>query len=98
MTNFEIISVIISVYSMSINLNFRVIPESFRWYVAHERQDDAMDIMKSIATCNKHDAVYFGSGFENKIVSPKDDRKYTFIHLFKSKYLAKVTFLQMIVW
>lgn len=75
-----------------------VIPESFRWYVAHERQDDAMDIMKSIATCNKHDAVYFGSGFENKIVSPKDDRKYTFIHLFKSKYLAKVTFLQMIVW
>ena len=73
-------------------------PESFRWYYAHDRIDEAEKVIIEIAKFNRRplpDMTYM------KQLTAKDtteDQKYTVLSLFKTKFLIKVTLLLSINW
>ncbi|XP_053384617.1 organic cation/carnitine transporter 2-like isoform X2 [Mercenaria mercenaria] len=71
-----------------------VIPESFRWYIAQGKLDKATKIIRSVANYNKCTTT--------NIALHKPDsnskQKYSFLHLFKTKFLTQVTLLSMINW
>ncbi|XP_045211159.2 organic cation/carnitine transporter 2-like [Mercenaria mercenaria] len=75
------------------------IPESFRWYYAHDKPKEAMNIIKTVAKFNRHDLVNIENSFQSlELVTTKSDKRYTFLHLFKSRALARITLLLMIDW
>ncbi|XP_053385092.1 solute carrier family 22 member 4-like isoform X2 [Mercenaria mercenaria] len=76
-----------------------IIPESFRWFVAHDRLADAKNIIERWAKMNRKpvpelDNIMVCDDSETK----ESEKKYTFIHLFKSKALTKITLLLAINW
>ncbi|XP_060565155.1 solute carrier family 22 member 4-like [Ruditapes philippinarum] len=76
-----------------------VIPESFRWFVAHDRPADAQKIIEQWAKINNKPVPEVGNTVIIEKESTKEmDKKYTFIHLFKSKELTKITLLLAINW
>ena len=76
----------------------RFMPESFRWYYAHDRIDEAEKVITEIAKFNRRplpDMTYM------KQLTAKDtteDQKYTVLSLFKTKFLIKATLLLSINW
>ena len=76
-----------------------VIPESFRWYVAHDRPADAQKIIERWAKINSKPVPDIGNTvIVEKPSTQETHKKYTFIHLFKSKKLAKITLLLAVDW
>ncbi|KAL4228894.1 hypothetical protein ACF0H5_011934 [Mactra antiquata] len=75
-------------------------PESFRWYLSHDRQNEAKDIITIIAKRNKHpisdDTLDELLDLQKRHVV-KDDRKYTVLQLFTSR-LIRITLLSMVNW
>lgn len=78
---------------------FSIIPESFRWYVAHDKTEKAVTIIKDIARFNgkSENVIHIDTALQ-KPVTTDENRKYTVLHLFKSRDLAKTTILLMLVW
>ncbi|XP_060552265.1 organic cation transporter protein-like [Ruditapes philippinarum] len=89
---FQLVTAIMAVPCL---LTWFIIPESFRWYLAHDKQEKAKNIISNIARFNNQQEFVF-----NAVVHEEEDqnKKYTFIHLFKSKYLIRVSFLLMLNW
>ncbi|XP_060594867.1 organic cation/carnitine transporter 2-like isoform X2 [Ruditapes philippinarum] len=74
-----------------------ILPESFRWYIARDRIEDASKVIARVAMINKHPLPDISNLDMNKN-STKKENNYTFIHLFKSKELSKATVLLSINW
>jgi len=80
----------------------RFVPESFRWYVGHDRIDDAKRVIRKMAKFNgkplpdmdNFDDLQFKAEKEQEI----DDRKYTFFDLVRTTHLRKITLLFLIIW
>lgn len=77
------------------------VPESFRWYVGHNRTADAEKIIKKIAKFNKRtvpdlsDLYVLNSDDE---VQARNGRKYSFVDLLKEKDLLKLSLILIFVW
>ena len=78
----------------------RVIPESFRWHLSHDRKETAHEILKKVAKTNKKPYVTIEQLQDLSLGDTKEkgDRKYTILDIFKSKYLIRVTFLMSFPW
>ncbi|KAL4228893.1 hypothetical protein ACF0H5_011933 [Mactra antiquata] len=75
-------------------------PESFRWYLSHDRQNNAKDIITMIAKRNKHPIN--DETLDELLDLQKEhvintDRKYTVLQLFTPR-LIKTTLLSMVNW
>ncbi|XP_060567569.1 organic cation transporter protein-like [Ruditapes philippinarum] len=77
------------------------VPESFRFYVGHDRFGDAENIIKTIARFNKR-PVPDMSGLHALKTSKEEqkllDKKYSFIDIIRNKELLKCTLLLAVVW
>ncbi|XP_053395337.1 solute carrier family 22 member 4-like [Mercenaria mercenaria] len=73
-----------------------IIPESFRWYIGHDKSDKALEVINKVAKYNDRHEVELGHLMEKPEV--KKDRKYTVIDLFKSKTLIRNTILSIFNW
>ncbi|XP_052818480.1 solute carrier family 22 member 7-like [Mya arenaria] len=73
------------------------VPESFRWYIGHDRIEDAKKVVQKMAQFNRKPVPksldYIGKGN-----AEGGDQKYFFSDLFKEKKLRLYTCLFMIVW
>ncbi|XP_053392444.1 organic cation transporter protein-like [Mercenaria mercenaria] len=77
------------------------VPESFRFYVGHDRIEDAENIIKKIARINKKPVPDMSELNLLKASIEKAkllDKKYSFIDFFKNKQLLKCTLLLAVVW
>jgi hypothetical protein len=72
------------------------LPESFRWYIAHDKPEKAAQIITRIAKYNKHEEFDIDKVLDNQ--EEQEDQKYTVLHLFKSRYLTKITILLSFSW
>ena len=76
-------------------------PESFRWYYAHDRVEDAEKVIKTISKVN-HRPLPDMTDIMTTVLADqggnKKDRKYSALDLFRSKYLAKITILLSVCW
>ena len=75
---------------------YSIIPESFRWYIGHDKSDKALEVINKVAKYNHRHEVEVGHLMEKPEV--KKDRKYTFIDLFRSKALIRNTVLSVFNW
>ncbi|KAL4240147.1 hypothetical protein ACF0H5_000941 [Mactra antiquata] len=75
------------------------IPESFRWYISHDKIDKAEAIINDIAKVNGKTTDGIHITTDKQTVESKDgDRRYTVLDLFKSRELTITTLLLMFVW
>lgn len=90
------IQLMVALCSVPCFLAWFALPESFRWYIAHDKPEEAKEIITRVAKYNKHREFDI-----NKVLQKPektDDQKYTVLHLFKSRYLVKVTLLLALSW
>ncbi|WAR13483.1 S22A7-like protein [Mya arenaria] len=73
------------------------VPESFRWYIGHDRIEDAKRIVQKMAQFNRK-PVPKSLDYIRKENAESGDQKYFFSDLFKEKKLRLYTCLFMIVW
>ena len=80
----------------------RLLPESFRWYYAHDRIDDAEKIITKVAKVNRRpvpDMTYMKQLTMMTCMERRmTDKKYTVLDLFKTRFLIKVTLLLFLNW
>ena len=79
----------------------RFIPESFRWYYAHDRIEEAEKVITTMSELNHRpvpDMTYMKQLVMASLEESKRDRKYSFLDLFKSIFLLKVTVLLSLNW
>ena len=87
-----------------LNIFLRFVPESFRWYVSHDRMKDAERSIRFIAKINGHkglDVESLKRLTETEKKEEKDresDRKYTLLDIFKDRGLLKLTLLLSWIW
>ena len=80
---------------------YRFIPESFRWYYAHDRIDDAERVVSIVSKVNRRplpDMTHMKQLVMKDSKGHKKDRKYSAIDLFKTRFLMKVTLLLSVNW
>ncbi|XP_052777401.1 solute carrier family 22 member 21-like isoform X2 [Mya arenaria] len=77
---------------------WRLIPESFRWYLAHDKIDKATAIIQSVADANGKQYPDLKDFNEINSGQTLRERKYTFWHLFKTRHLIRITLLLVVVW
>lgn len=75
---------------------YRVIPESFRWYIANGKPEKAKVILEAVAKCNRKQLHNIDRLTEKQEV--EDTKRYTFIDLLKSRTLVKILFLSSLNW
>ncbi|WAR11337.1 ORCT-like protein [Mya arenaria] len=73
------------------------IPESFRWHVAHDRQDVAESIIQHVAKVNKKKLTNTDH-ILRKLETDKKDKKHTVLDLFASRKLIVVSLLLALNW
>ena len=92
------------------SLRHRFVPESFRWYVGHDRLEDSTKVIERISRVNRKPipdlSVFkqktdnsdsdFASGSE--LEGTSSDKKYTFLDLVKQPNLLKLTLLFSFIW
>ena len=76
-------------------------PESFRWYYAHDKIGDAEKVITMVSEVNRHpkpDMAFF----ENQAIrDPRESQtsqKYTVLDLFKTKSMIRITVLLAPCW
>ncbi|XP_053381478.1 organic cation/carnitine transporter 2-like [Mercenaria mercenaria] len=76
------------------------VPESFRWYVGHDRIRNAENVIKSVAKVNGKPPPDLStiSQMDPSITPQQKDRKYSLFDVLKNKDLRKYTFLLAFVW
>ncbi|WAQ97184.1 ORCT-like protein [Mya arenaria] len=75
-------------------LTFFFIPESFRWYLSHDKTEKAAHVISKIAKQNKKEVPKL----DHLSKDTEADRKYTVLDLFKSYELTKRTLLLSTNW
>ncbi|XP_060552263.1 organic cation transporter-like protein [Ruditapes philippinarum] len=90
------IQLVTAIMALPFLLSWFVFPESFRWYVAHDKPEKAGNILRSVANYNKHNDVNFSKALKK----PEDthDRRYTLLDLFKTKYMIRISLLSSLSW
>ncbi|XP_052816361.1 organic cation/carnitine transporter 2-like [Mya arenaria] len=73
------------------------IPESFRWHVAHDRQDVAEGIIQHVAKVNKK-TLTSTKNVLRKPETEKKDKKHSVLDLFGSRKLIVVSLLSALNW
>lgn len=76
-------------------------PESFRWYLSHDRQNEAKKVIKYVAKRNKQpitDQMLDEYLKAQSDIEMRKDTKYTIIQLFRTRRLTRITLLSMINW
>lgn len=77
----------------------RFVPESFRWYVGHNRMKDAENVIKKVARINGKSAPESSKIHSiDMVVSDRRDKKYTLLDVVRSKYLRQYTLLLIPCW
>ncbi|KAL4239283.1 hypothetical protein ACF0H5_000100 [Mactra antiquata] len=77
------------------------VPESFRWYVSHNRMKEAEAVIKKVATVNKApvpDMSELQSMKRDMDEEKQADRKYSFIDIVRNRSLLIYTVLYVIIW
>jgi len=76
----------------------RLVPESFRWYIANDHPEKAKAILKAVANANHREAHI--NNIDAYLVKPKDvnTKRYTFIDLLKHRSLMKIMILSSLNW
>ena len=83
---------------------FRFVPESFRWYVSHNRTEDAERVIRFIGRVNGYKDVDLKMLHEvteaekqmQKVMA--EDKKYTVIDVLRHPKLLKYTLLLAWIW
>ena len=82
----------------------RFVPESFRWYVSHNRTEEAENVIQFIGKVNDYtdinkdlmrEATEAEKAKEEKHMA---DKKYTFLHILKHQRILKFTLLLAWIW
>lgn len=76
--------------------HYSVIPESFRWYIANDKPEKAKSIIRCVARYNQHEKFDIDKALRKP--ETHEHKKYTMLHLFRSKHLVKVTILLAFNW
>ncbi|XP_053392451.1 solute carrier family 22 member 21-like isoform X2 [Mercenaria mercenaria] len=76
------------------------VPESFRWYVSHNRIKDAENVIKRVARVNGKQPPDMSiiSQMDMSVTSQLKDRKYSLFDVLKNKNSRKYTLLLAFVW
>ncbi|KAL4240148.1 hypothetical protein ACF0H5_000942 [Mactra antiquata] len=94
------VELLIAMMAIPALMTWFVVPESFRWHVGHNDIKKAQKIVIKVAECNKREHVKVNIE-KLRDQSKQDDggyKKYTFLQLFKTWEMAKVTLLLMLDW
>ncbi|XP_045211468.2 organic cation transporter protein-like [Mercenaria mercenaria] len=75
-----------------------VIPESFRWYIAHDKPEKAEVIIRRIAAFNKRQLYHVGHLIEKPKSTTPSFHKYSVIDMLSSKLLIRITLLSALNW
>ena len=88
-----------------LNLNIlsffsRIVPESFRWLVSHDKLAEADRVIKKIARINNHPKPELNKlrTVVDSDVAFQGNRRYTFLELFRDRTLLKTTALAGVGW
>ena len=82
----------------------RFVPESFRWYVSHNRNEDAEKVVQFIGKVNGYgdvnkDMLHEVTEAEKAILEEHlADKKYSFLDIFKHRHILKFTLLLAWIW
>lgn len=88
-----------TLWALPFLLTWFVIPESFRWFVAHDRGEDAERVVQRWAKINKRPPPVMDTLIEGMTKTENEkDPKYTFLHLFMSRAIARTTILLSTHW
>ncbi|XP_053392449.1 organic cation transporter protein-like [Mercenaria mercenaria] len=99
--NWQHIHFFTAAFGIPLLASYRFIPESFRWYVGHDRYKDAESIIKKVARINGKPAPDLSEIYTMGKALKKEketDKKYSFWDIAKSKELRKYTVLLIFVW
>ena len=80
---------------------YRFMPESFRWYYAHDRINEAENVVLTVSKVNRRpmpDMTYMKQLVMTNPAGLKKGRKYSALDLFKNRFLFKVTLLLSVIW
>ncbi|XP_053387556.1 solute carrier family 22 member 4-like isoform X2 [Mercenaria mercenaria] len=75
---------------------YLIVPESFRWYIAHEKFDKAKEIVKSIAKFNRN--YDFNTAVDLRRLDNQTKLRYSLLNLFQTRTLVKVTLFSALNW
>ena len=73
-------------------------PESFRWYVGHDRIKEAEKVIKRVARINGKPEPDVTKFITQMLPEGVPDRKYSFLDLFRNRDLLKYTLLFSVAW
>ena len=82
----------------------RFVPESFRWYVSHNRIEDAERVIKYIGKFNGYEEVDLKmlhavtEAEKERQKAGEGDKKYTLVDILKHRSLLKYTLLLAFIW
>ena len=78
------------------------IPESFRWYLSHDKHAEAKKVIDRIARCNRKSPpreLTLESHLIKEDNSAKgDDKHYSVIDLFRHRALRNTTLISILNW
>ena len=76
----------------------RLVPESFRWYAAHDRHHDAEKIVRHVANVNGKTLHSTEHILRKPNTTKSTTKKHTILDMFSSKKLIIVTVLSALNW
>ncbi|XP_053385130.1 solute carrier family 22 member 4-like isoform X1 [Mercenaria mercenaria] len=85
-----------AIFALPCLLSWFIIPESFRWYVAHDKPEKAEEILRYVAKFNKHEDINLHRALRKP--ETRDNKRYTVLDLVKTKTLIRVTLLSALSW
>jgi len=80
------------------DIALRLVPESFRWYAAHDRHHDAEKIVRHVANVNGKTLHSTEHILRKPNTTKSTTKKHTILDMFSSKKLIIVTVLSALNW
>ncbi|KAL4240616.1 hypothetical protein ACF0H5_001407 [Mactra antiquata] len=75
-----------------------IIPESFRWYIAHDKLEQAKEIIHKVAAFNKREISNLTELMTSQPTTDPDSKKYSLVDLFRTRKLTRITLLSSMNW
>lgn len=99
--NWKYVHLFTAAFGVPLLATYWFVPESFRWYVGHDRFKDAQNVIKKVARVNgKPVPNVSGNCLKKKSLDEANlkDKKYSFFDIARNRQLRIYTLLLVMVW